>query len=87
METVYTFCIQKLCKMYTTDLYKMDIYKMYTTFQQTFVYILFTKLKELWQLIFYIKRLQKFLEMWDTFCIQFVYILHTSILIYKTCAS
>ena len=73
METVYTFCIQKLCKMYTTDLYKMDIYKMYTTFQQTFVYILFTKLKELWQLIFYIKRLQKFLEIG----IYFVYSLYT----------
>ena len=31
--------------MYTTD-----VYKMYTTFRQTFVYILYTKLKELWQL-------------------------------------
>ena len=42
-EIVYTFCIQKLYKMYTAD-----IYKMYTKFWQTFLYILCTKLKELW---------------------------------------
>ena len=47
---------------------------MYTTFWQTFVYSLYTKLKELWQLILYTKCIQKFVEMWDTFCIQFVYI-------------
>ena len=39
-EILYTSCIQKLYKMYATD-----VYKMYTTFQQTFVYILYTKLK------------------------------------------
>ena len=51
---------------------------MYTTFQQTFVYILFTKLKELWQLIFYIKRLPKVSRnvgyILYTVCIHFAYI-------------
>ena len=44
------------------------------TFQQTFVYILFTKLNELWQLNFVSKMYIKIVKMWDTFCIHFVYI-------------
>ena len=66
------------------------------TFRQTFVYILLTKLKELWQLIFCTKCLQKFLKMWDTFCIQtlcihFVYInsdlqnVHITKIMYSIC--
>ena len=67
---------------------------MYTTFRQTFVYILYIKSKELCQLnfvykiytnvclnlehfvykhfayILYTKCVQKFVEMWDTFCMQ-----------------
>ena len=86
METVYTFCKQKLYKMYTSD-----VYKIHTTFWQRFVYILYTKLKELFQLNFVYKMvtkvcqnvgyilytdvlytlcIQKFVEMWDAFCIQ-----------------
>ena len=38
METVYTFCIQKLYKMYTTDVYKMYIYHISTSFRIHFVY-------------------------------------------------
>ena len=59
-ETVYTFWIQKL-------------YKMYSTFQQTFVYILYTKFKELWQLNFVF-------EMYTKVCRYVGYILYTSIL-------
>ena len=115
METVHSFCVQKLCKMYTTD-----VYKMYTIFWQTCVHILYTKSKELCQLNFIYKMytkvcqnvvcflytnilytnilylkvcqnigyilyanilysfcIQKFVKIWDTFCIHFVYILYT----------
>ena len=58
---MYTKCIQ-------------NVYKMYTTFRQTFVYIVYTKLKELWQLVLYTKCIQKFVKMWYTFCIQTVFI-------------
>ena len=50
---MYTKCMQNL-------------YKMYPTFRQTFVYILHTKLKELWQLY------TKCIGYWDTFCIHVV---------------
>ena len=69
---MYTKCIQ-------------NVYKMYNTFPQTFVYILYTKLKELWQLILHTKYIQKFSE--NVVYKHFVYILYTSILIYKKCTS
>ena len=59
------------------------VYKMYNTFRQTFVYILYTKLKELWQLILHTKCIQKFTE--NVVYKHFLYILYTSILIYKKC--
>ena len=51
-----------------------NVYKMYTTFRQTFVYILYTKSKELCPLILYAKCIQKFVDMWYTFCIQIFWI-------------
>ena len=56
-ETVYTFCIQNCTRciqlMYTKCI--QNVYKMYTTFRQTFVYILYRKSKELCQLNFVYK--------------------------------
>ena len=83
---MYIFSIQKLCNMYTAE-----VYKMYTRCIQnvshistSFVYILYTKLKELRQLNFVYKNMvQTFVEIWDIFCILFVHILRTPILIYK----
>ena len=53
-ETVYTFGIQKCMRciqlIYTKCI--QTVCKMYTTFRQTFVYILYTKSKELYQLNF-----------------------------------
>ena len=71
-KTVYTFCILKLYKIYTTD-----VYKMYATFQQTFADILYTKSKELCQLNFVYK-------MWTKVCRNVGYILYTNIL-YTIC--
>ena len=48
-ETVHTFCIQNLYKMYTTNEYKM-----YPKFWQNFVYILYTKAKRAMLAKFYI---------------------------------
>ena len=53
---------------------------MYPPFQQTFVYILYTKLKELWQL-------NVLPKMYTKVCRKVGYILYTSILIYKKCTS
>ena len=50
-----------------------NVYKMYTIFPQTFVYILYTKLKELWQLNFVYK-------MYTKVCRNVRYILYTNIL-------
>ena len=87
-ETAYTFYIQKLYKMYTTDACKM-----YTTFRQAFVWILYTKSKELCQLNFIYKLYTKvcwsvgyilYTNILYTFCIQICqnvgYILYTDIL-------
>ena len=69
------FCMQKLYKMYITDTkFMQNVYKMYPTLRQTFVYIFHTKFEELWQLNLFTKSIEKFVEMWDTFCIGFVYI-------------
>ena len=46
-EIMETFFLQKLCKTYTTE---FDVYKMYLKFKQTFVHVLYTKLRGLWQL-------------------------------------
>ena len=53
---------------------------MYTTFRQTFVYILYTKLKELWQLNFVYK-------MYTKVCRNVGYILYTNILYTKYISS
>ena len=71
-ETVYTFFIQKLYKMYPTDVYKMHTKCIYTIFRQAFVYILWTKSKELCQLNFVYK-------MYTKVCQNVVYILYTKI--------
>ena len=57
--------------MYTK--YIQNVYKMYTTFQQAFVYILYTKSKELCQLNFVYK-------MYTKVCHNVRYILYTNIL-------
>ena len=57
-----------------------NIYKTYSTFQQALVYILYTKLYELWQLNFVYK-------VYTKVCQSVEYILYTSILIYKKCTS
>ena len=54
-------------------MYATDVCKMYTTFQQTFVYILYTKSKEACQLNFVYK-------MYTNICGIVVYILYTNIL-------
>ena len=50
---MYNFCESELTHAKCTQ----DIYKIYHTFRQTFVYILYTKY------------IQKFVKMWDIFCI------------------
>ena len=48
-EIVYTFCIQKLYKIYTTDVYKMHTQCMQNVYhipRKTFVYNFYTKLKD-----------------------------------------
>ena len=55
--------------------YIQNVHKMYPPFQQTFVYILYNKLKELWQLNFvYILYTKVCRNTLDTFYIHFVYI-------------
>ena len=71
-KSVHTFCILKLYKMYTTD-----VYKMYARFQQTFADLLYTKSKELCQLNFVY-------TMWTKVCRNVGYILYTNIL-YTIC--
>ena len=48
-------CIHFVYKNFIRCMYTTDVYKMYTTFQQTFVYILYTKSKEPCQLNFVYK--------------------------------
>ena len=50
----------------------MFVYKMNPTFQQTFVYICLQNLAVIVLLILYTKYIQKFAEMWYTFCIHFL---------------
>ena len=83
-EIVCTFCIQKLD---ATDVYKslytkvecnwciQNVYNMYTTFQQTFVYILYTKLEEPWQLNSVYKVYVK--VCWNVGYIFYTYLLYT----------
>ena len=59
VQDVYNRCIQNVIQ---------NVYKMCTTFQETFGYILYTKLKG--SKILYTK-LQKFAKMYDTFCIKY----------------
>ena len=62
--------------MYTADVYCMqNVYKMYTTVRQTLVYILYTKLKELWQLNFVYKMYTEVCR--NVGCILYANILYT----------
>ena len=85
-KTVYIFCIQKLYKIYTTDVYKMytkciqNVYHISTNFCIHFVY----KIKRTMAAKFCIQNVYKSLPKCG---IHFLYILYTSILIYKKCTS
>ena len=68
---VYKNCTRCILLVYTKCI--QNVYKMYTTFRQAFVYILYTKLKELWQLNFAYK-------MYTKVCQNVGYILYTNIL-------
>ena len=91
LETVYTVCIQKLYKMYTTDVYKMyakciqNVYHISTNFCIHFVY----KIKRTMATQFCIQNVYKSLSKCEIHFVykHFVYILYTSILIYKKCTS
>ena len=65
---IYKNCTRCIQLMHTKC--KQNVYKMHTTFLQTFVYILYTQSKELCQLNFVYKTYTKVCQMWDTFCIQ-----------------
>ena len=67
----YTFCIQKLYKMYTTDVYKMYKKCIPHFDKHLYTFCILYKIKKTMAPKFCI---QKFVEMWDTFCIHFVYI-------------
>ena len=49
-KTLYTFVCKIVQDVYNIMYIKFiqDVYKMHSTFQQTLVYILYTKLKGLW---------------------------------------
>ena len=66
---------------------EMFVYKMYTTFRQTFVYILSTKTSWHSSFDFVWKIYTKFVEMWYTFVLHFVFILYTSVvyILYNFC--
>ena len=68
---VYKKCTRCNQLMYTKNI--QNLYKMYTTFQQTFAYILYTKLKEQWQLNFVYK-------IYTKICRNVGYFLYTNIL-------
>ena len=67
VQDAYNWCIQNVCNMYPT-------------YWLTFVYVLYTKLKELWQLNFVYKIYTKVYRNVE-------YILYTSIPIYKKCTN
>ena len=89
----YKNCTRCLQLVYTKCIH--DVYKLYPTFQQTFAYILYTKLKELLQLNFVykmcIKVCQKVGYIFYTFCIHFLYThsdlqkLHIIKIVYTIC--
>ena len=75
METGYKFSIQKLYKIYSADIYKAVVYKMYATFLQS---------KELCQLNFVSKMYTKVCRNMEcilnaTFCIHFVCKMYTKV--------
>ena len=72
-ETVYTFCIQHLYNGCIQNVAIQNVRKIYTTFRQTFVYLLYTKSKGICQLNFVYKTYTKV-------CRSVVYILYTNIL-------
>ena len=72
-ETVYTFCIQHLYNWCIQNVAVQNVYKIYTTFRQTFVYLLYIKLKEICQLNCVYK-------MYTNVCGNVAYILYTNIL-------
>ena len=63
------FVYKKLYKMYTTDVYK-TFTKSKELCQLNFVYIMYTKVCRNVRYIVYTFCIKKFVEMWDTFCIQ-----------------
>ena len=83
-ETVYTFCIQKFYKMYTTDVYKMyakfkqNVYHISRKFCIHFVF----KIKRTMPAKFYIQNVYK---NWLKFGIHFVYPHFVYILYTKVC--
>ena len=81
-ETVYTFCIQKLYEMYTTD-----VYRMYTKCipHSDKLRILYTKLKELWQLSFVCKMCTK--VCWNVGYVLYKNILYTFCIQHRACSS
>ena len=71
------FCIQNVSHI-SINFCIQNVYKMYPTFQQTFVYILLTKFSNHSSLDFVYKMyIEKFVKMCYTFCIHSVYILYT----------
>ena len=88
IQNVYKMFLYKMCPtfpqtfVYKMYIYKMFVYKIYTTIRQIFVYILYTKFNWHTSFDFVYKCIQKFVEMWYTFCI---HQLHTSctIFVYK----
>ena len=63
-------CIQHMYNWCIQNVVIQNVYKMYTTFRQTIVYLLYKKSKELWQLNFVIK-------MYVKVCRNVKYILYT----------
>ena len=91
-KTVYTFCIQHLYNWCIQNVAIQNVYKIYTTFRQTFVYLLYIKSKEICQLNFVYKNIQNvYKSLWKCGIHfvhkHFVHILYTSILSYKKCTS
>ena len=80
---LYTKIMQDVYNWFIQNGYIQNVYNISTNFCIHFVY----KIKRIMAANFLYKTSTKVSRNWDIFCIQFVYILHTSILIYKTCAS
>ena len=69
-KLLYTFCMQKVYKMYTECLYTKCI----PHFNKLLYTFCIQNLADIVLLTLYTKCIQKLVEMWYTFCIHFVYI-------------